>query len=73
VLGVDVVRPSVTETTALGVAYLAGLACGLWANADELTALWKAQRTFKPSWCPKQRADAKARWHEAVQRTRSSA
>jgi glycerol kinase len=53
------------------VAYLAGLACGLWANADELTALWKAQRTFKPSWSPKQRADAKARWHEAVQRTRS--
>jgi glycerol kinase len=73
VLGVDVVRPSVTETTALGVAYLAGLACGLWANADELTALWKTQRTFKPSWSPKQRADAKARWHEAVQRTRSPA
>jgi glycerol kinase len=48
VLGVDVVRPRVTETTALGAAYLAGLAVGYWKNIDELKAQWQLDRSFSP-------------------------
>jgi glycerol kinase len=69
-LGVPVVRPSVTETTALGAAYLAGLAVGYWSSADEIARQWKVDRRFEPSMS---RADAdrlRARWKEAVSRAR---
>jgi glycerol kinase len=47
-LGVPVVRPKITETTALGAAYLAGLAVGYWSDGREITAQWLAERTFEP-------------------------
>ena len=48
-LGIAVVRPAVTETTALGAAYLAGLSCGLYASTDELSQLWRVERRFEPT------------------------
>jgi glycerol kinase len=65
-LGIPVVRPVVTETTALGAAYLAGLACGVWRDLDELSAQWQVQRRFLPT-LPRDRAEERmARWEHAV-------
>ncbi|HEX7383823.1 MAG TPA: FGGY-family carbohydrate kinase, partial [Burkholderiaceae bacterium] len=65
-LGIPVVRPKVTETTALGAAYLAGLACGVYAGKDELAAQWQAERRFLPT-LPRERAAAlMAEWEHAV-------
>lgn len=69
-LGVPVVRPRVTETTALGAAYLAGLACGVWRDAREITALWQVDRRFEPGLSDVARRRKLQRWHEAVQRSR---
>ena len=69
-LGVPVLRPALTETTAFGAAGLAGLASGLWAGADELAALWQLQRRFEPRLPEAQRNAMLARWREAVQRAR---
>lgn len=68
-LGIEVVRPKVTETTALGTAYLAGLAVGFWENLDEIKGLWQVERTFEPA--PEDDAIRanKAGWENAVQRT----
>ena len=69
-LGVPVVRPKVTETTALGAAYLAGLAVGLWKSTDELATKWRVDRHFEPNMS---RDAAEARmleWSRAVQRSR---
>jgi len=68
VLGVPVVRPRITETTALGAAYLAGLAVGLWPDTDALAALWQEDRVFEPAWSADQRQTRRARWAQAVQR-----
>ena len=69
-LGVPVVRPAVTETTALGAAYLAGLAVGFWASPDEIAKQWRADRRFEPS-MPRSQADAlRARWHDALDRSK---
>ena len=66
-LGIPVVRPAVTETTALGAAYLAGLAAGVFHSTDELSQLWRAERRFLPT-LSRQRADElMARWDVAVQ------
>jgi glycerol kinase len=65
-LGIPVVRPAVTETTALGAAYLAGLAAGVYRGTDELAGLWKAQRRFEPARDARRAADAMARWEHAV-------
>jgi glycerol kinase len=70
VLGVPVVRPLVHETTALGAAYAAGLATGLWSNLDELRANWGIDRTFEPRWSEDQRERAYAGWKKAVERSR---
>ena len=60
------VRPQVTETTALGAAYLAGLSCGLYGGLDELAAQWQVERTFLPT-MPRERAQAlMQRWEHAV-------
>ncbi len=69
-LGVPVVRPAVTETTALGAAYLAGLAVGFWGSAAEVSRQWRAQHRFEPRM---PRADAerrRTRWREAVSRAK---
>jgi glycerol kinase len=70
ILGVPVVRPKVTETTALGAAYLAGLACGFWSGADEVAAQWSVDRRFEPAMSAPERAARMARWHQAVERSR---
>ena len=70
-LGVPVVRPKITETTALGAAYLAGLATGAWSGADELTAQWAADKTFEPQLPPEKRQDKLGRWQQAVDRSRA--
>ena len=71
ILGTDVVRPVVTETTALGASYLAGLAVGFWGSIDELKAQWKAERIFTPSAKPESVTAAVAGWKEAISRTLS--
>ena len=68
-LGVPVVRPQVTETTALGAAYLAGLACGFWDSREELAAQWKAERVFEPTIGADQRAALTEQWQRAVSRS----
>ncbi|PUE44555.1 glycerol kinase [Limnohabitans sp. 2KL-1] len=70
VLGVPVVRSRVTETTALGAAYLAGLATDYWASSAELSAQWQEERRFVPHWDDGRRQDHRARWREAVSRSR---
>ncbi|WP_255196365.1 glycerol kinase GlpK [Halorarius litoreus] len=69
VIGTDIVRPKVDETTALGAAYAAGLAVDYWAGLDELRANWQVDREFVPEMDPAA-ADARYdRWHEAVERS----
>ena len=68
--GVPVVRPQVTETTALGAAYLAGLATGVWRGGDEIAAQWAVDHRFEPSLPEPQRLARIARWREAVERSR---
>jgi glycerol kinase len=65
-LGIPVVRPKVTETTALGAAYLAGLATGVWRNLDELAAQWQVERRFHPTLAREHAAERMARWEHAV-------
>jgi glycerol kinase len=69
-LGVPVVRPKVTETTALGAAYLAGLAVGFWESREEIAAQWQCERRFEPAMGADQRQAMLARWAKAVQRAR---
>jgi glycerol kinase len=71
VLGVPVVRSRVTETTALGAAYLAGLATNFWSGADEISAQWQEARRFEPEWDGAQRQQHLGRWREAVERSRA--
>lgn len=71
VLGVPVVRPVVTETTALGAAYLAGLAVGVWASSMELSAQWAVDRRFEPVWSDTERVRKQERWAEAIERSRA--
>lgn len=70
ILGVPVVRPAVRETTALGAAYAAGLGLGVYASSEELRALWRADRTFEPSWPASRREEALFHWRRAVERAR---
>mgnify|MGYP000086062901 FL=1 len=68
-LGINVVRPKITETTALGAAYLAGLAVGFWENIDELKKQWQVERTFEPVKDSPEIEEAKKGWADAIQRT----
>jgi glycerol kinase len=70
VLGVPVVRSQVSETTALGAAYLAGLATGFWAGADEISKQWRQDRRFEPQWTVGQRHERQTRWRQAVARSK---
>ncbi|MGA9585722.1 MAG: glycerol kinase GlpK [Terracidiphilus sp.] len=71
VLGVPVVRPRVTETTALGAAYLAGLATGFWASPDELRAKRQGDVRFEPRMDAGERAERRGRWQRAVERSKN--
>ena len=65
-LGIPVVRPAVTETTALGAAYLAGLSSGVYRNRDELSAMWRAERRFLPTVERGRAGELMAQWEHAV-------
>jgi glycerol kinase len=69
-LGVPVLRPKVTETTALGAAYLAGLAVGFWDSKEEIAAQWQCERRFEPAMSADRRAALLARWARAVERAK---
>jgi glycerol kinase len=69
-LGVPVVRPRVTETTALGAAYLAGLAVGFWKDEAEIASLWSRDRVFDPALSREAAAAWLAEWRRAVERSR---
>ena len=67
ILGTSVIRPKVTETTAMGACYLAGLAVGFWSSLDEIKAQWQAERVFTPS--DADTSSLKAGWADAISRT----
>jgi glycerol kinase len=69
-LGVPVVRPTVTETTAIGAAYLAGLAVGFWASPEEIARQWQAERRFAPSMPASDVERLRGRWHDALGRAK---
>jgi glycerol kinase len=69
VLGVDVVRPTMRETTSLGAAFAAGLAVGFWPSLDALRALWEADAGWQPAMPAEEREAGYARWRKAVART----
>lgn len=71
VLGVPVVRPRVTETTALGAATLAGLGVGLWSSPEDIARHWREERRFEPAMGADQRQAVLARWRRAVERARA--
>ena len=68
ILGRPIVRPADIETTALGAAYLAGLAAGYWTNVAEVESFWRIERMFEPQWDAARREDAFAGWKHAVSR-----
>ena len=68
-LGIPVVRPAITETTALGAAYLAGLATGLYQSTDELTDLWQVERRFLPTLATSRATELMEQWEHAVRQT----
>lgn len=71
ILDIPVLRPKVTETTALGAAYLAGLAIGFWKDLDEINQKWKVDKTFEPNMEPSEREELLNKWHDAVDRAKN--
>ena len=69
-IGVPVVRPEVTETTALGAAYHAGLGVGFWKSIDEVSSQWRAERRFEPKMPAAQSGALRGRWTEALERAK---
>ncbi len=70
ILGVPVLRPAITETTALGAAYLAGLASGFWDSQEAIAGQWQLEREFQPAMSADQRESLYAGWQRAVERAR---
>ena len=70
ILGVEVQRPMVTETTALGAAYLAGLAVNFWKSKDEITANWAVDKNFLPDMTDEKRDNLYNGWKRAVERSK---
>ena len=68
-LGTPVVRSNVTEATALGAAFLAGLTCGIWSSTDEFDAIYSVERVFEPSVDPERLGERKQKWSQALQRS----
>lgn len=71
ILNVPVVRPIVTETTALGAAYLAGLAVSFWASKEEISAQWQMDKRFEPNMKSDERQQRLDTWHRAVERAKA--
>jgi len=71
ILGIDVIRPKIIESTSLGAAYLAGLATGFWNSTAEINTCWKLDKTFKPKMTKKSAAALYSQWLAAVRRTLS--
>jgi len=69
IMGIDITRPLITETTALGAAYAAGLAVGFWKNTDELKKQWKQSRRWSATTSAEDRATGYAGWKKAIERT----
>ena len=69
--GVPVIRPAITETTALGAAFLAGLSTGVWESCEEISALWRVDRVFEPSMTADRREYLMNQWARAVGRARN--
>jgi glycerol kinase len=69
ILGVPVIRPVVSETTALGAAYAAGLAVGFWSGEDDIRTNWAADRQWDPTMDPRRRTELYTQWRKAVTRT----
>lgn len=69
ILQAAVVRPKIVETTAVGAAYLAGLAVGFWKDAQEVQAIWQAERIFEPAMAPSDVKRIREQWSEAVHRS----
>src|SRR5438132_2536938 len=70
ILGIPVIRPTVSETTALGAAYVAGLAAGIWDSLDGLRSHWQMHRRFDPAWPADRRDAGYTGWRRAVERSR---
>ncbi|WP_372720527.1 glycerol kinase GlpK [Novipirellula sp.] len=71
IMQIPVVRPKVLETTALGAAYLAGLASGFWKDLDDIADVWQTERVFTPSMPPEEAKHRRNRWADALGRARS--
>lgn len=71
IMQLSTVRPQVLETTALGAAYLAGLAVGYWKDQEEINAQWQVDRNFEPVMEPAEAAQRRRAWHRALERARS--
>jgi glycerol kinase len=71
ILGTRIVRPADIETTALGAAYLAGLATGVWKSLEEVEKFWKMDRAFEPSMTEQRRQDLWAGWRTAIRKCRA--
>ena len=71
ILGAEVDRPEITETTALGVAYLAGLQAGVFSSTEELADMWHCERTFEPTMSPEQRNGLYDEWLAAIKKVQS--
>jgi glycerol kinase len=69
-LQIPVIRPAVTETTALGAAYLAGLAVGYWKNLDSISKQWRVEKVFEPKMPRSQVDELRSRWNSALQRAK---
>ena len=69
-LGCEIKRPKIIETTAIGAAFLAGLAVGFWKNQEELKSLWTADRSFQPEMMAEKREKLIHFWHKAVDRSK---
>jgi glycerol kinase len=70
-LGLPVLVSGMAETTALGVAYLAGISAGVWRSEEDIAAHWRPGRVFEPTLSPDEIAARMARWRDAVARTLS--
>ena len=70
IINTKVLRPQITETTALGAAYLAGLAVGFWKDKDEISSRWKLEREFTPSLSEEESNKKYMGWKKAVERSR---
>ena len=69
IMGIDITRPLIGETTALGAAYVAGLAVGFWSSTDEIKKLWQQSRQWQPRITAQSRNEGYRQWRKAIERT----